>query len=243
MSIARRISLRRLVRRLFERAAHEALAGLPLHRRPRENAALVVGLHVVQAGRGIERRRVPVRRAFERRAHAFAFERRLHVGHDDRPAFGREAAGPGHVLRVLLAEQELAVGAIEHVEESVAVGLHQELARPALPGGIDQRRRLLRVVVPDIVRRELKVPLQLSGFRIQRDDRIRIEVVAAAIVANQIGRRIAGRPVQRVELRIVGAGQPRGRARMLDALSLPGLGLRLAGRGTVQKRQASLPVA
>src|SRR5262245_66129829 len=42
------------VGRLFERTAHEALAGLPLHRQPREHAALVVGLHVVQAGRRIE---------------------------------------------------------------------------------------------------------------------------------------------------------------------------------------------
>ena len=61
-----------------------------------------------------------------------------------------------------MPKQELAVSAIEHVEEAVAVGLHEQLARLTLPVRIDQRRRLLRVVVPDIVRRELEVPLQLA---------------------------------------------------------------------------------
>ena len=91
---------------------------------------------------------------------------------------GVEAARPRHVLHVLRAEQELAVGAIEHVEEAVAVGLHQQLARLALPRRVDQRRRLLRVVVPHVVRRELEVPLQRAGLRVERDDRIGVEVVA-----------------------------------------------------------------
>ena len=97
-------------------------------------------------------------------------------------------------------EQELAVGAVEHVEVAVAIGLHEQLARPALPGRVDEHERLLRVVVVHIVRRELEMPLQLSGLRIERDDRIGIQVVALPIVADHVRPGIADGPVQRVEL-------------------------------------------
>ena len=76
-------ALRGFVWRLHERAAHVAAPSGPLHRNFREDAALVVGLHVVEAGGRIERCRVPVRRPFERRTDAPAFERRLHVGHGE----------------------------------------------------------------------------------------------------------------------------------------------------------------
>ena len=95
---------------------------------------------------------------------------------------------------------------------------------------VNERGCFLRVVVPDVVRRELEMPLQFSGLRIQRDDRIRVEVVAFAIVAVEIRRRIAGRPIEGVELRIVGACQPRGRSRVRDAASLPRFRSRLAWR-------------
>ena len=78
------------------------------------------------------------------------------------------------------AEQHLSIRAIEHVEEAVAIRLQQQLARLALEHRVDEHRRLLRVPVPQIVRRELIVPAQLSGFRVEREDRIRVEVVALA---------------------------------------------------------------
>jgi hypothetical protein len=52
------------------------------------------------------------------------------------------------------------------------------------------------------------MPFQLAGFRIQRDDRIRIQIVAVALVAEIIRRRVAYAPIQRVGFLVVGAGQP-----------------------------------
>ena len=242
--MARSIALRGFVGRLHERAAHEALARLPFHRSLREDAALVVGLHVVQTGRRVERRRVPVGRAVERRADALAFRRRLHVGHADRSSLRRQAGRPGDVLDVLACREELAGRAIEHVEEAVAVGLHQQLARLPLPVDVDERRRFLRVVVPDIVRRELEVPLQLSRLRIEREDRIGVEVVAEAIVADR-GRardcRSASRACRARDRRCRSAMSPRRDDRCLRPSTFRSPARQV--RGTVQKRQTSLPVA
>ena len=77
-----------------------------------------------------------------------------------------------------------AVGPVEHVEVAVAIRLHEQLAGLALPGDIDECRWLHRVVVPHIVRREPKMPLQLSRLRIERDDGVRGQVVAEPIVAD-----------------------------------------------------------
>ena len=74
------------------------------------------------------------------------------------------------------------------------------------------------------------MPFQPPALRVERDDRVRVQIVARTIVADQIGRRIPRRPVQRVELRIVGAGQPRRGAGMRDALALPRLRRALARR-------------
>ena len=86
--------------------------------------------------------------------------------------------GPGH-LHERLAEQELAVGAIEHVHEPVPVGPQHHLARPALPLDVGEHRHLHRVVVELVVRRELEMPFQLTGVGVERDDRFAVQVVAA----------------------------------------------------------------
>src|SRR5262249_61802553 len=69
-----------------------------------------------------------------------------------------------------------------------------------------------RVPVVYVVRRELEVPLQFSSVRVDGEQRARVEVVAGAIVAVVIRIGIAGAVVQQVEIRIVAAGHPRGRA-------------------------------
>ena len=73
-----------------------------------------------------------------------------------------------------------------------------------------------------VVRRELVVPLAPAGVGIQRDDRIGEQVVAVS-AHRAIGhrRRIPDRPVERVELGIVGAGQPGAAAAGLPAVALP----------------------
>ena len=207
----------------------------------REDAALVVGLHVVEPGRRIERRRVPVRRT--RRATGTRVCPRATA-----PCWARRSAGLRGVrplaqvtfFAYCLPNRNVPFGAIEHVEEAVAVGLHEQLARLPLPRRVDERRRFLRVVVPHVVRRELEMPLQRAGLRVERDDRIGIEVVAAAIVADQIGRRIAGRPVDRVQLpdrRCRSATSSRPDARCL----CPATSRTSARRGAARSRSARLP--
>ena len=62
----------------------------------------------------------------------------------------------------------------------------------------------------------MEIPLKLTGLGIEREDAIGVQIVAAAVVAVILGARIAGGPVDGVEFAIVGAGEPRGRAAVLD---------------------------
>ncbi len=81
-------------------------------------------------------------------------------------------------MEELLRQEKLSVGAIEHVEESVAVRMKQQLALAALPWSVDHNRGLGGVPVPEIVRSELVIPLELSGLAIEREDRVGIQIVA-----------------------------------------------------------------
>ena len=85
---------------------------------------------------------------------------------------------------------------------------------------VDQHRDLHRVVVVDVVRRELVVPSKRARVGVERDHRGGVEVVARPLRAGVIGTDIAHAPVGEIELRIVGAGQPD-----RSAAVLPGLGI------------------
>ncbi len=65
------------------------------------------------------------------------------------------------------------------------------------------------------------MPFAASGLRVERDHRIGIQVVALAVVTDHVRPGVADGPVQRVELRVVAAGHPRRRARMIDRVALP----------------------
>ena len=121
-----------------------------------------------------------------------------------------------------MPDKECAGGAIEHVEVPVAIGVQQQLPRLSAPHPIDEHHVLGRIPVVPVVRRELVVPLALAGVGIERDDGIGEEVVAIS-AHGAIGhrRRIADRPVERVELGIVGARQPRSAAAGLPAVAFP----------------------
>jgi len=62
------------------------------------------------------------------------------------------------------------------------------------------------------VRGELVIPLHLAGGRIEREDTIGEQVIAAALAVVRIGPGIAGRPEEGVGGRVVGTGEPRGAA-------------------------------
>ena len=132
-------------------------------------------------------------------------------------------------LHVGVGGKQFAVGAIEHVEEAVAVGVHQHLGRLAVD--VDRGKHHLgdRIVVERIVRRELVVPLDLSGLGIKRQHRAGVEVVARP--AGGIERaRIADAPIDRVQFRIERAGDPGRSAAKLPGIARPGIVAGLAGR-------------
>ena len=81
----------------------------------------------------------------------------------------------------------VAVGhAIEQVVKAVAVGVGDEFARFAGDVGIKKNRHVAGVPIMRVVWRRLKVPHQLPGVRIERDDRARPEVVAFAAAAGSV---------------------------------------------------------
>ena len=94
---------------------------------------------------------------------------------------------------------------------------------------VDEQRRRLGVVVPDVVMHELEVPEILAGVRIDRDDRRREQIVAGTIDADAVVVRGAERHVEDAALRIerhvapdVDAGS------VLRAVSAPGVVAELA---------------
>ena len=99
------------------------------------------------------------------------------------PAAGHrcQCRWPKSVCNERLAEQKLAIRPVQNIEEAVPIRLQQQLASPTLKRGVHQHQRLSRVPVVKVVRGELEMPAQLSGLRIERDDAIRVEIVASAL--------------------------------------------------------------
>src|SRR5439155_26477043 len=73
-----------------------------------------------------------------------------------------------------------------------------------------------------VVRRELVVPLQLARIGVERDNGVRVEIVAGiprAAIPPRVG--IAGSPEGQVRLRIIRAGHPDGCASVLPRIAGP----------------------
>ena len=229
MAVARpaRVPVRRAPRAASGRR-RSAAAAAAKHRAAIHEAVLDRH-HVEQPRRGAERRRHPVRGAAYRRARRHAVLVGRVAGHQLRTSVRADAARPRELLHEGPAEQHFSIRAIEHVEEAVAIRLQQQLARLPLEHRIDEHRWLLRVPIPQIVRRELIVPAQLSGLRVEREDGIRVQVVALPLAAVGVRIRISRRPEQRVGLGVVGPGQPRRAAALFEIdAPLPRIGRRLA---------------
>src|SRR5579871_3926985 len=144
---------------------------------------------------------------------------------------GVEAGRPVHLVGVLLAGDEGAVGAIKRVEVAVAGGVHHELAVLAVDLGVDDRVFGDFVEIIGIIRRVLEAPFDLAVIRAQRQHARGPLVVAGAIFRVPVWPGIADALVERVGLRVIGRGLPHGPAAMLPALLavLPGLVAGLAG--------------
>ena len=128
---------------------------------------------------------------------------------------------------------QAAVGAVQHVQEAVLVGLDHHLAEPAVNLDIGQHVLVRAVHVVGVVGRVLVVADDLAGAGPHRDHAGRIEAVQLSARPRVPGRGIPGAPVDEVQLRIVRAGAPRGRPAELPRIGVrrPRLRPGLARRG------------
>src|SRR5207302_5132612 len=110
---------------------------------------------------------------------------------------------------------ELAVRAVEHIEESVSIGPHHELAGSALPLHIREDGNLRRVKIEFVMWRELVMPLQLARVDVERNDGTGVEIVAGAIIAVPVRARVSNSPVREVEVGIIRSGDPDGSTAVL----------------------------
>jgi len=151
---------------------------------------------------------------------------------DGAPRLGIDARRPGHV-DVVLRRDELAVLAVEHVEEAVLRRLHQDLAHVVADLDVGEDDRLRRGVVPGFAGRRLEMPDVLARVGPQRHDRRQEPVVAAAGAADALipGTAVADADVEEIQLGIVGNRIPHGAAAAaLPPFAGPG------GRGLLEDR-------
>src|SRR5258708_559398 len=108
-------------------------------------------------------------------ANSVALERRrsLFLGYGT--AFGVFCVAP-RGLAVCVGRDQLAGSAIEDVKKSVAIGLRDEM----LAASFDHDWNLRGVPVVLVVLGELKIPVELAGVGIERQQRIAVEISSGA---------------------------------------------------------------
>ena len=126
----------------------------------------------------------------------------------DRPAIRIQFAGGPVDLDERVAQEELAVRPVQHVEKPVAIAPEHELARGAGDGRINEYRGLHRIEIVRVIRCELEMPPELAGIRVKCHDRVGVEVVARPLIRVPVRTGVADAPVGQVERRIVRPGEP-----------------------------------
>src|ERR1019366_2426067 len=185
---------------------------LPVFVRSSEEDRVFSCRDVDQASGGIKRHGVPVvsttgRWGYKYGLPAIVSARRFLWA----PSFRIDTRGPSDAIDERFCGDELAGLAIEHVEESVLRGLHNDLARTAADRQIREHQGLRGVVVPIISGRNLIVPNQLAVARAQRQDGSEVQVVATAGAAEiaEPGDSVSRAGVHQIEVRVVDDGVPR----------------------------------
>src|SRR5262249_2535080 len=127
-----------------------------------------------------------------------------------------------------LAEKKLSCCTIQHIKKAVSVRPEHDFPRRSLPRHVSEYRNLHRVVVRFVVRRNWEMPFQLAGIRIECDNRIAVQIVAAAVVTVVIRTWVADAPIREVCLRVIGASDPNRCSAMLPGVFVPSFVSRLA---------------
>ena len=154
---------------------------------------------------------------------------------DGHACFQVNACRPVHAIHILLGRQEFAVGAINDVEETIAVGLHDNGHFFAIKGQVGEHQFVHAVIVPRIMRCELIVPNDVASFWVQSNHRCGVQVgeladIGAVVAANCCGPRgwVAGAVVNQVQLGIVRAHVPGHSAAVLGRIAFPCVAIFLA---------------
>ena len=152
---------------------------------------------------------------------------------DGPSALGIDTLGP--VDRdITRSRDQLSGCAVEHIKETVLRRLHHHRARPAVDLEVRENHVLSGVEVPRVARCGLVVPDVLAGPGLQRDDRVNVEIVAAAGRAIGLvpGTSIAHPDIEQVELGVIRHRIPHGPAATeRPPVALPG------GLGAPQMRR------
>src|SRR5215831_10714746 len=101
-----------------------------------------------------------------------------------------EALGPG-LFGVSAAGDECASGAVEHIVERIAVGHSDQLTADAAHIAFEQHRDVSGVPIVRVVGCELEMPFELTRVTIERYERTRVKVVAAARIRVPVGTGVA----------------------------------------------------
>src|SRR5207245_95255 len=97
--------------------------------------------------------------------------------HSRRPALFIESIRPCD-FDERFTQKEFSCGAIKHIKKAVPIGPQDDLALLTFPLDVGQDWNLNRIKVEIVVRRKLKIPLQFSGVRVQRNRGIAVEIVS-----------------------------------------------------------------
>ena len=109
--------------------------------------------------------------------------------------------------------------------------MQQQLARLAAVFHIRENRNRLSVPIVSIVGRELEVPFEFTGSRIEREHGAGVEIVAFARLAIFVGPWVAGGPIDQIQLGVVSAAHPGGATAVFKRKIAPGFGAGLPSRG------------
>src|SRR5206468_11860342 len=131
------------------------------------------------------------------------------------------------LLAVRGSGDQLAGGAIQNVEEAIAIGLYDQV----LVSCIEHHRDLRGVPVMLVVLGELEIPFQLAGIGIEGEQGIAVQVIARASGAAIRWRRISRGPVEQIGCGSVRARIPCRSATNFPRFSLPTIVPRFARTG------------
>ena len=95
--------------------------------------------------------------------------------------------------------ERIARDPIQNVIERVAIRKHNQFSLFAVDIAFHQHRDLRSVPVMHIMRRKLKMPLQLAGIGVEREQAVRVKIVTLSYVAVPVRTGVAGAPIKEVD--------------------------------------------